>query len=159
LYAVGDAYRNSEGIRKQQELFPDTRIDYGARKWRNYVMLNYWGYEPGDRVEMIEKGKKLMVEATRYEDPVKNFAYELPRLMNPYKHSSKSSKDVTYHMYVAKTSSPKTPVTVRIYSADGSLKFEETFDRPGKFEPEKRKTVSVTPDASGGLIRTLVSRR
>ncbi|MBR3074452.1 MAG: calcineurin-like phosphoesterase C-terminal domain-containing protein [Bacteroidales bacterium] len=138
LNSVGEAYRASEGVKKQQELYSDTRLDYGKKKWRNYVMLNYWGWEPGDRVEMIEKNKKLKVQQTQYEDPTKNFAYELPRLMNPYKHSRKSSKDVTYHMFVAKTSSPKTPVQIKIYAADGSVKFEQTFQRPCPFEPDKR---------------------
>ena len=137
MNAVGEYYRSSEGIKRQQELYPGTRMDYGQKKWKNYVMLNYWGWEPGDMVEMTEKGKKLKVEATRYEDPTKNVAYELPRVMNPYKHSSKSSKDVTYHMYVAKTSSAKTPVTVSIFAADGSLKYEEVFERPGSFDPSK----------------------
>ena len=58
--------------------------------------------------------------------------------MNPYKHSHGNAKDATYHMYVAKTSSAKTPVTVRIYSADGRLKFEETFQRPYTFDPSCR---------------------
>ncbi len=138
LNSVGEAYRASEGVKKQQELYSDTRLDYGKKKWRNYVMLNYWGWEPGDRVEMIEKNKKLKVQQTQYEDPTKNFAYELPRLMNPYKHSRKSSKDVTYHMFVAKTSSPKTPVQIKIYAADGSVKFEQTFQRPCPFEPDRR---------------------
>ena len=100
-------------------------------------MLNYWGWEPGDRVEMMEKNKKLKVQETRYEDPTKNFAYELPRVMNPYKHSRKSSRDETYHMFVAKTSSAKNPVIVRIFSADGKLKFERTFRRPYSFDPSK----------------------
>ena len=137
MNAVGEAYRASEGVKRQQELFPDTRLDYGKKKWRNYVFLNYWGWEPGDRVEMYEKGRKLKVEDTRYEDPVKNFAYELPRVMSPYKHSSKASKDSTYHMYVAKTSSAKTPVTVKVYSASGALKQESVFQRPRPFDPSK----------------------
>lgn len=137
LNEVGAYYRASEGVKRQQELYSDTRMDYGQKKWRNHVMLNYWGWEPGDTVEMYEKGKKLKVENTRYEDPTKNIAYELPRVMNPYKHSSKSSRDVTYHMYAAKTSSAKTPVTVRVYAADGRLKFEKTFQRPYSFDPSK----------------------
>ena len=135
LNQVGEAYRASEGVRMQQELYSDTRLDYGQKKWRNYVLFNYWGWEPGDRVEMYEKGKRLKVENTGYEDPVKNFAYELPRVMNPYKHSKKSSRDVTYHMYGTKTGSAKTPVTVRVYGADGALKYEETFARPYPFNP------------------------
>ena len=35
-------------------------------------------------------------------------------------------------MYAARTSSPKTNITVRIYAADGSLKYEDVFVRPGK---------------------------
>lgn len=137
MNSVGEAYRESEGVKKQQELFGSTRLDYGQRKWRNYVFVNYWGWEPGDWVEMYEKGRKLKVEATRYEDPTKNFAYELNRVMSPYKHSSKSSKDLTYHMFVAKTSSPKTDITVRIYGSDGKLKHESVFSRPRAFDPSK----------------------
>lgn len=137
MNSVGEAYRASEGVKRQQELFGATRLDYGKKKWRNYVFLNYWGWEPGDSVEMLEKGKKLKVEDTRYEDPSKNFAYELPRLMNPYKHSSRASKDNTFHMFVAKTSSAKTPVTVRIYGAGNTLKFEQVFARPRVFDPSK----------------------
>ena len=137
MNSVGAAYRASEGISKQQEMFPETRLNYGDKKWRNYVFLNYWGWEPGDYVEMYEKARKLKVEATTYEDPSKNFAYELPRVMSPYKHSSTSSKDITYHRFVAKTSSPKTPVTVRILSAGGELKFERVYERPRTFDPSK----------------------
>lgn len=137
MNAVGEAYRNSEGVRKQQEMYSDTRLDYGKKQWRNYVFVNYWGWEPGDYVEMYEKGRKLKVEATQYEDPAKNFAYELPRIMNPYKHSSKRPKDNTYHMFVAKASGARTPVTVRIYSAGGVLKYEECLVRPGTFDPSK----------------------
>ena len=137
MNSVGEAYRASEGVKKQQELFSSTRLDYGQRKWRNYVFVNYWGWEPGDWVEMYEKGRKLKVEATRYEDPAKNFAYELNRVMSPYKHSRKASKDITYHMFVAKTSSPKTDITVRIYGSDGKLKHESVFLRPRAFDPSK----------------------
>ncbi len=140
LNEVGKAYKKSEGIKKQQEMFPDTRLNYAASKWRNYVFVNYWAWEPEDKVEIFEKGRSLKVEETRYEDPAKNFAYELPRVMNPYKHSSKKAKDNTFHMYAARTSSAKTPVTVRIYSSDGSLKFEKTYSRPRPFDPSKPET-------------------
>ena len=60
--------------------------------------------------------------------------------MNPYKHSSKKAKDNTFHMYAARASSAKTPVTVRIYSSDGSLKYEKTYSRPRPFDPSKPET-------------------
>lgn len=137
LNEVGKAYKASEGVKRQQELFPDTRLDYGKSKWRNYVFVNYWGWEPGDYVEIYEKARKLKVEDAGYEDPAKNLAYEIPRVMAPYKHSSKKAKDSTIHMYAAKTSSAKTPVTVKVFRADGTLKFKRTCSRPRPFDPSK----------------------
>lgn len=135
---VGKAYRESEGIKKMKELYSGgSRLDYGDKKWRNHVFVNYWGWEPGDSVQILEKNRQLKVEATRYEDPAKTFAYELPRIMNPYKHNSPRPKDNTFHMFVAKASSAKTPVTVRIFASDGSLKFEKTIQRPRPFDPSR----------------------
>ncbi|MBQ4026154.1 MAG: hypothetical protein II616_00260, partial [Bacteroidales bacterium] len=62
---------------------------------------------------------------------------ELNRVMSPYKHSRKASKDITYHMFVAKTSSPKTDITVRIYGSGGKLKYDAVYSRPSKFDPSK----------------------
>lgn len=137
---VGKAYRSSEGIKKMKDLYSGgSRLDYGDKKWRNYVFLNYWGWEPGDSVQILEKNRSLKVEATRYEDPAKTFAYELPRIMNPYKHSTPKPKDNTFHMFVAKASSAKSPVTVRIYASDGRLKFEKTVQRPIAFDPSEKE--------------------
>ena len=57
--------------------------------------------------------------------------------MSPYKHSRKASKDITYHMFVAKTSSPKTDITVRIYGSGGKLKYDAVYSRPRAFDPSK----------------------
>lgn len=137
LNEVGKAYKTSKGVKLQQAKFPATRIDYSQRKWRNYVFVNYWGWRPGDRVEMYEKGRQLKVEETTFEDPVKNFSYELPRITNPYKHSRPRATEFTPHMFTAKASSAKKPVTVRIFGADGTLKYEQTFTRPRPFDPSK----------------------
>lgn len=140
LNEVGKAYRSSEGIKKMKDLYSGgSRLDYGDKKWRNYVFLNYWGWEPGDSVQILEKNRSLKVEATRYEDPAKTFAYELPRIMNPYKHSTPKPKDNTFHMFVARASSAKSPVTVRIYASDGRLKFEKTVQRPIAFDPSEKE--------------------
>ena len=140
LNEVGKAYRSSEGIKKMKDLYSGgSRLDYGDKKWRNYVFLNYWGWEPGDSVQILEKNRSLKVEATRYEDPAKTFAYELPRIMNPYKHSTPKPRDNTFHMFVARASSAKSPVTVRIYASDGRLKFEKTVQRPIAFDPSEKE--------------------
>lgn len=59
--------------------------------------------------------------------------------MNPYKHSTPKPKDNTFHMFVARASSAKSPVTVRIYASDGRLKFEKTVQRPITFDPSEKE--------------------
>lgn len=132
---VGKAYRANESVRKQQEMFKGSRLDYGEKKWKNYLFVNYWGYEPGDVVEAYESGKLLPQEHHSYEDPVKNFAYDLQILGGNVQHHKPSPKSACYHMYEFKCRTAKSPVTVMIYGKDGQMKHEQTIQRPLVFDP------------------------
>lgn len=135
LNEVGKAYKTSNGVKIQQQLFPDTRLNYAASKWRNYVFVNYWGMYPGDTVQMFENGKELIVTNEKWEDPVKNFAYELPKLENPVAHHSGHAKDYVIHMYSAKAKTAKSPIRVVIKDSFGNIKIDQTFTRPYPFNP------------------------
>jgi len=132
---VGKAYKASAGVKIQQEMFPDTRIDYGKKEWKNQVFVNYWAERPGDVVELFENGKALKVTHEALEDPVKNFAYDVNILEHPSAHQNNRSKDSCIHLYQAKTRSAKSPITVKISDKNGNVKYEETFTRPYAFNP------------------------
>lgn len=132
---VGKAYKESKGIQEQQKLFPDTRLNYADKKWKNQVFFNYWGEFPGDVVEMFENGKPLKVTHEPYEDPVKNFAYDVSIIENPVVHHSNKESDSCAHMYEAKTKSAKSSITVKVSDRMGNVKYEETFQRPYAFNP------------------------
>lgn len=135
LNVVGKAYAASEDIALQQKNFGDVHENYAVSSWKNRVAINYWGWTPGDKVEMFEKGKALKVSAQKIDDPVKNFAYSLPSLVRNEGKKNQTSKGI--HMFVAKCGSASTPVTVRITDASGSVKYESTFQRPAAFDPSK----------------------
>lgn len=132
---VGKVYKASPDVKKQQEMFKETRLDYSQSKWKNYVFVNYWGWRPGDTVEAYENGKLLKMEKFDYEDPTKNFAYDLQILGGNVQHHKPSPKSACYHMYEFKCRTAKSPVTVKFLDKDGNVRFEETVQRPLPFNP------------------------
>ena len=132
---VGKVYAKDPGVKRQQELFPTTRADYSKAKWRNQMWINYWGAMPGDVVKMYENGKEIVVTHEPYEDPVKNFAYDLPKVLKAVAHHSNRPKDSCAHMYQGLCKTAKSPVVIKIFDKEGNLKFEETVSRPVVYNP------------------------
>lgn len=140
LNAVGEYYRNDPGIAFQKKYFTNA-MDYSDDSFRNCVLVNYWAIEPGERVEMLECGKALEVVNKPMVDPLNNITFIIPRAMRSAAKKKKmkvsdTPVSTTHKMFIAKASAPDTPVTVRIYAADGSLRYEQTVSRPKAFAPE-----------------------
>lgn len=153
MNSVGAYYRASEGIAKQRELAP-TRANYGAPEFENCVFVNYWAWEEGHTVEMYENGKALKVVNKRHEDPVKNFAYDIERILSPVAHHSVRPKDACNHMFEAKASSATSDVVVIIKDKDGKVLFQETVKRPKAFslslDEEVLSELSEKPERIAG---------
>ena len=133
MNSVGEAYRNSEGVKIQREAAPG-REDYSDAKYHNSVFVNWWTWAPGCTVEMYENGKALEVKALHHEDPVKNFTYDLPKLMSPVKHHSARQSDSCIHMFEAKASCEDSPVEVVFRNEKGEELYRGTLARPLPFE-------------------------
>ena len=149
LNTVGKAYAASREIQALKEGRPE-RIDYAQAKWKNCVLVNYWYCHPGDKVEMIEKGKSLPLVTTRTEDPVVVFQKDVPHIFSDQSYPNPSEgyyvkfhnlqpRAGIRHGYVFKATSPTSPLTLRITGRDGAVKYEETFSRPLAFDPELKK--------------------
>ncbi|MCQ2116066.1 MAG: calcineurin-like phosphoesterase family protein [Bacteroidales bacterium] len=132
MNGVAKAYRESEGVKMQRELAP-TRMDYSAPEFENCIFVNYWGWKPGETVEMIENGKMLKVKNVRHEDPVKNFAYDLPHILSPVKHHSVRPKDACNHMFEAKAATATSEVKIIVRDKEGRVLHLEILQRPKAF--------------------------
>lgn len=140
LNSVGGYYRNDPGFAFQKKNIPSAP-DYSDECYRNCVLVNYWAIEPGERVEMLECGKVLEVVNRPMVDPLNNITFTIPRSIRTAAKKKKKMKEVegprfSNKMFMAKASAPDTPVTIRIYAADGSLRYEQTVERPKSFAPE-----------------------
>lgn len=141
MNAVGEYYSHDPGFAFQKKYFT-AAVDYSDECFRNCVLVNYWAVEPGERVEMIECGKVLEVNRKTMVEPIHNITFTIPRAMRAASKKKKKLKvsdapvATSNKMFIAKTSAPDTPVTVRIYASDGNLRYEQTITRPKAFAPE-----------------------
>lgn len=137
MNSVGEYYRRCELVGVQQRLYPE-RADYGRPEYANCVYVNYWGYKPGQRVEMYEQGRALDVKQVEDEDPLCNISHYLPSLAKKPVFKESDAQVISHHMFAAKARTATAPVEIRIMDADGVLLHCETLERPKKFDKEIR---------------------
>lgn len=109
-------------------------IDYAKGDYQNQIMINYWFYRPGDKIEAFENNKSLRVDSCYAEDPLWN--------MEQYADRAGRGADITYgahamfnnHIWMAHTCLANTPVKIRITDKSGKVVCEETVMRPKKFD-------------------------
>ena len=131
---VGEFYRNDPQCRIFHKLYPD-RSWYADPRFRNMIYVNYWGYAPGQKVEIIEDGKPLEVSKSKLDEPLYVITYITPKLDDSSVPSKSNLKDRrTPHSFVATASSATAPVLVRVTGADGKVLYEEELIRPKEFD-------------------------
>lgn len=131
---VGEFYRNDPQCRIFHKLYPD-RSWYADPRFRNMIYVNYWGYAPGQKVEIIEDGKSLEVSKSKLDEPLYVITYITPKLDDSSVPSKSNLKDRrTPHSFVATASSATAPVLVRVTGADGKVLYEEELIRPKEFD-------------------------
>ena len=133
LNTVAEFYRTDPQCQIFHRLYPN-RTWFADPKFENMVYVNYWGYAPGQKVEMFENGKALKVSQKDYDEPLFAITYITPGL----KESSVASKSNvknrrTSHTFVATATTSDTPVIFRVTDADGKVVCEEEIIRPKKF--------------------------
>ena len=69
ILEVAKYYASTPSVRAEIEEYGE-RTDYSSLGGSNWVYVNYWGIEPGQTVEIQEKGKSLEVEKVSDEDPL-----------------------------------------------------------------------------------------
>lgn len=143
LNEVGKAYAASVKFRDMKAALPD-RIDYSESRFKNCILVNYWYYMTGDKVELFENGKPLAeVHWGRMEEPTVVFQKDVPHFGEEQgmpKFHNIQPRPYFHHAYLFKTASGRSRLVLRITSADGRVLHEETIIRPVKFDPTLRQT-------------------
>ena len=136
LNAVGEFYRNDAQCRIFHKLYPE-RSWYADPAFKNMIYVNYWGYAPGQKVEIFEDGKPLEVKKSKLDEPLYVITYVTPKLNESSKASKSALKDRrTPHSFVATAQQATSPVTVRVSDESGTVLYEETVQRPKAFSKD-----------------------
>ena len=130
---VGEFYRGDPQCRIFHKLYPE-RSWYADSRFKNMVYVNYWGYAPGQKVEIIENGVPLAVQKSKLDEPLYVITYITPKLNENSTPSKSAMKDRrTSHSFVATAKTATSPITVRVTDSEGNVICEETMVRPKEF--------------------------
>ena len=136
INAVGKFYREDPQCRLFHKLYPE-RSWYADPKFKNMIYVNYWGYAPGQTVEILENGKPLAVTKSKHDEPLYVITYITPKLYENSVASKSSMKDRrTPHSFVATAKTVTAPVLVRVTDEEGKVLYEENLIRPKEFNKD-----------------------
>ena len=136
MNTVRDWFAGDAAFRRELDICGE-RTDYADPAYRNCIYVNYWMFQPGETVEILEKGKPLPVERVTDEDPLFDLGF-CPQWQGVagaklfVSHKARSSR----HMFRAKARTARGEITVRVLDADGKVIRTETMVRPRPFSPE-----------------------
>ena len=133
INTVAEYYRTDPQCRIFHRLYPN-RTWFADPEFENMVYVNYWGYAPGQKVEMFENGKPLKVSRKDYDEPLAAITYVTPGLNEGSTASKSNVKNRrTSHTFVATASTSDAPVVFRATDAEGNVVCEEEIIRPKVF--------------------------
>lgn len=110
------------------------RIDYGDSSFADMIYINWWGLEPGAKLEVFENGKPLKTKQVYHDDPLYTVSYDVFRARNS-RTRPKIGGNTCRHMFCVKASAPDSEITIRATDRFGRV-CEEKMVRPKEFSAE-----------------------
>ena len=141
MAAVSRYYRKMSDIRN---MLRDVKscINYGTDSFRDYVYINYWGEEPGSKLEVFAGKKRLKMRQVYQDDPTFTIASSVVRHRNSRGRKVSINKANSQHMFRVKVDSTMKCVRVRATDSFGRV-FEDSLIRPSKFVPTTNKRAKI----------------
>ena len=140
MNAVSAFYAAEPGVRDMVARVPNT-VDYASEEYRNMLLVNDWFLRAGDTLEAWESrgcfGRKvpLAVEPVEGRDPLFDLHFFMRDGAVKDKYKKARTKDVNRHLFLVRTSGPRTKVTLRVRDASGAVVRETVVRRPLPFRP------------------------
>jgi hypothetical protein len=100
----------------------------------NLIYINVWDWAPDWKISVEENGKPISVEQKSLDEPLYAITYQIPCVTIGGVSPSNYKTFSLPHMFVAKASSPKSTITIKVVDRFGRV-YEETMKRPKTFGP------------------------
>ena len=127
---VARVYKSSKELQYLCRL-QRNQIDYSQPKYKNYVYVNCWIWEPGSTITITHRGQCLKVEKVTDSDPLAaKVIFAKPNIFKTKKESAKTNRlSLSANMFRAKTIDIKSPVVITVTTPTGET-YTQTLSRP-----------------------------
>lgn len=125
MASVGKYYRDNLEVQNLLREFPKSFINYDTPEFAKRVYVNWWGYEPGAKLEIFEDDKPLRVRQIYQADPLYVVTSPAISLKNSRKRPKLSRKNCS-HLFYALRTSPTSAIKIRTTDPFGRV-HEEIF--------------------------------
>ena len=136
MASVGAYYRDKLEIQNILREYPKTFINYGDSEFSKYIYINWWGYEEGAKLIVLEDNKPLRVRQIMHADPL--YVSTSPAVT--FKHSRSKpnfSRNNCQHMFRVQRTSPTSTIRVVAQDPFGRV-YEERFAGSKPFSPQAK---------------------
>ena len=110
-----------------------SRTDYAGGGFENFIYVNYWGDEPGAKLEILEDTTKLKVRPILQDDPTNTIAVAVHKFRTNRGKKPNVSKNTCQHMFRAKCQKDSSMVIIRATDRFGRI-YTDTLRRPVPFK-------------------------
>ena len=138
LNAVAEYFASDKQCKALAKAAPK-RKTFSEAKFKNGIMVNYWGLQEGDKVEMFEYGESLDVKKVSMDEPLYLITYVAPKVKKDGTIASAEQKErKNTHLFMATAKYADSPVVVRVTDADGNIVCKDVLVRPKPFGRDAR---------------------
>lgn len=136
MSSVGAYFRDNLDIQNLVREHSKVVPNYGLKDFERYIYINYWGYEPGTKIEIFENGKRLRVRKVMQADPLYLTAWTAPWVARSVK-KPRVLRNSCHHLFRAQRNDLKSTIRVKVTSPFGQC-YEEVFEGSKRFTLEMR---------------------
>lgn len=138
MNSVAQYYRTNDDVKNMVRAADGKRINYGAEGFENYVYINYWGDEPGSKLEVWEGNKSLKPRRVYQDDPLYTIATAVIRQRNARGRKLNWGRNNSQHMFRVQTDSLNSVVKIKTTDPFGRI-FVDSLVRPVPFAPQAKR--------------------
>jgi hypothetical protein len=115
MASVGAYYRDNLDVQSLLREHPKSFINYGGNEFKNYIYVNWWGFEQGATLQIFEDNRPLRVRQIHQADPL----YVVAGPTVTLKHSRQKPRfgsNICQHMFRAQRTSSTS--TIKVVATD-----------------------------------------
>ena len=113
---VGEYYRENLDMQNLVREYQKTIINYAAPEFAEYIYINWWGHEPGAKLEVFEDNRPLRVRQIHQADPLFTATSTAVALKHSRGKKPRFGRNNCGHLFRVQRTSPTS--TIRVKSTD-----------------------------------------